>query len=97
MRDQASPKSCQRPPFSSCCQSVWPNFRCATLFHNVPSLDVFLVMIGWPVSSPDESSAEDRVKMTGQSGRCPQTDCKTPCFGFASIIAAILRRRCKQA
>ena len=42
---------------------------------------IWLVMIGWPASSPDESSAEDRVKVTGQSGRCPQTDCKTLCFG----------------
>jgi hypothetical protein len=40
----------------------WPDLRQATLFNDVAIalfvLDVFLVMIGWPGSSPDESFAE---------------------------------------
>jgi uncharacterized membrane protein len=41
---------------------LWPNLPQATLFNDVAIalfvLDVFLVMVGWPVSSPDESFAE---------------------------------------
>ena len=41
---------------------LWPNLRQATLFNDLAIalfvLDVFLVMIGWPASSPDESFAE---------------------------------------
>ena len=40
----------------------WPGARQATLFNDIAIalfvLDVFLVMIGWPASSPDESFAE---------------------------------------
>jgi hypothetical protein len=40
----------------------WPDAPQATLFNDVAIalfvLDVFLVMIGWPASSPDESFAE---------------------------------------
>lgn len=40
----------------------WPDLRQATLFNDVAIglfvLDVFLVMIGWPATSPDESFAE---------------------------------------
>ena len=40
----------------------WPNLRQATLFNDIAIalfvLDVFLVMIGWPSASPDESFAE---------------------------------------
>ncbi|MGA2182000.1 MAG: hypothetical protein ABSH47_03150 [Bryobacteraceae bacterium] len=40
----------------------WPDARQATLFNDIAIalfvLDVFLVMIGWPASSPDESFAE---------------------------------------
>jgi hypothetical protein len=40
----------------------WPNLPRATLFNDIAIglfvLDVFLVMIGWPASSPDESFAE---------------------------------------
>ncbi len=40
----------------------WPDLREATLFNDIAIalfvLDVFLVMIGWPASSPDESFAE---------------------------------------
>jgi hypothetical protein len=40
----------------------WPDSRQAMLFNDIAIglfvLDVFLVMIGWPTSSPDESFAE---------------------------------------
>jgi hypothetical protein len=40
----------------------WPDARPATLFNDIAIalfvLDVFLVMIGWPATSPDESFAE---------------------------------------
>jgi uncharacterized membrane protein len=45
---------------------LWPNLPQATLFNDVAIalfvLDVFLVMIGWPASSPDESFAETCVE-----------------------------------
>ena len=41
---------------------LWPNVAQATLYNDVAIalfvLDVFLVIIGWPASSPDESFAE---------------------------------------
>jgi len=41
---------------------LWPDARRATLYNDVAIalfvLDVFLVMIGWPASSPDESFGE---------------------------------------
>jgi hypothetical protein len=41
---------------------LWPDLRQATLFNDIAIalfvLDVFLVMIGWPPTSPDESFAE---------------------------------------
>src|SRR5271165_1285224 len=41
---------------------LWPDLRQATLFNDIAIalfvLDVFLVMIGWPATSPDESFAE---------------------------------------
>ncbi|HEY0795669.1 MAG TPA: hypothetical protein VGD64_07790 [Acidisarcina sp.] len=47
---------------------IWPNQRQATAFNDVAIalfvLDVFLVMIGWPATSPDESFAE-RYKRPG--------------------------------
>jgi hypothetical protein len=40
----------------------WPNLKQATLFNDIAiglfALDVFLVIIGWPATSPDESFAE---------------------------------------
>jgi hypothetical protein len=48
---------------------LWPNSPQATLFNDIAValfvLDVFLVIVGWPASSPDESfgeiyTAEDR-------------------------------------
>jgi hypothetical protein len=40
----------------------WPDARPATLFNDMAIalfvLDVFLVMVGWPASSPDESFGE---------------------------------------
>jgi hypothetical protein len=42
----------------------WPDLPQATLFNDIAIalfvLDVFLVMIGWPPTSPDESFAETR-------------------------------------
>jgi hypothetical protein len=47
---------------------LWPESPRATLFNDIAIglfvLDVFLVIIGWPASSPDESFAE-----TGRIGR----------------------------
>jgi hypothetical protein len=41
---------------------LWPDLGAATLFNDIAIglfvLDVFLVMIGWPSTSPDESFAE---------------------------------------
>jgi hypothetical protein len=41
---------------------LWPNSAQATLYNDIAIalfvLDVFLVMIGWPATSPDESFAE---------------------------------------
>ena len=41
---------------------LWPNLPQATLFNDFAIalfvLDIFLVMIGWPATSPDESFAE---------------------------------------
>jgi hypothetical protein len=41
---------------------LWPDLRQATLFNDIAValfvLDVFLVMIGWPPTSPDTSFAE---------------------------------------
>lgn len=48
----------------------WPNLHHATIFNDVAialfALDVFLVMIGWPASSPDEAFAETYVKPGSQ-------------------------------
>ena len=44
----------------------WPTLRNATLLNDIAIalfvLDVFLVMIGWPAASPDESFAETYVQ-----------------------------------
>jgi hypothetical protein len=44
----------------------WPKLHQAMLFNDIAIalfvLDVFLVMIGWPTNSPDESFAETHVK-----------------------------------
>ena len=41
---------------------MWPELRAATLFNDgaiaLFVLDVFLVIVGWPASSPDESFGE---------------------------------------
>ena len=45
---------------------LWPNLPQAMLFNDIAIglfvLDVFLVMIGWPATSPDESFAETYQK-----------------------------------
>jgi MFS superfamily sulfate permease-like transporter len=44
---------------------LWPDLRQATLFNDIAIalfvLDVFLVIIGWPATSPDESFGETQV------------------------------------
>ena len=44
---------------------LWPDARWATLLNDLAValfvLDIFLVMIGWPATSPDESFAETYV------------------------------------
>jgi uncharacterized membrane protein len=53
---------------------LWPDLPQATLFNDVAIalfvLDVFLVMIGWPATSPDESFAETYTESP------PKVDCK---------------------
>lgn len=45
---------------------LWPDLHQATLFNDIAIalfvLDVFLVMVGWPATSPDESFAETYEK-----------------------------------
>lgn len=45
---------------------LWPNLAQATLFNDIAIglfvLDVFLVIIGWPSTSPDESFAETHAE-----------------------------------
>jgi hypothetical protein len=54
---------------------MWPGLRQATLFNDIAIalfvLDVFLVMIGWPAASPDESFAEAYV---AEGNRLPRKD-----------------------
>jgi hypothetical protein len=44
---------------------LWPDYRLSTLFNDIAIalfvLDVFLVIVGWPASSPDESFAESYI------------------------------------
>jgi len=51
---------------------LWPDLRQAALFNDIAValfvLDVFLVMIGWPATSPDESFAETFVPPAGSAG-----------------------------
>ena len=48
---------------------LWPDIPQATFFNDIAIalfvLDVFLVMIGWPGSSPDESFGETYAAMQG--------------------------------
>ena len=48
---------------------LWPNWRQATLANDLAIalfvLDVFLVIVGWPASSPDESFAETWPEQPG--------------------------------
>jgi uncharacterized membrane protein len=45
---------------------LWPDLRQATLFNDIAIalivLNVFLVIVGWPATSPDESFAEINAK-----------------------------------
>jgi hypothetical protein len=49
---------------------LWPARRQATLFNDIAIalfvLDVFLVMAGWPATSPDESFCETYARHTGE-------------------------------
>jgi peptidoglycan/LPS O-acetylase OafA/YrhL len=55
---------------------LWPNLHQASLFNDIAIalfvLDVFLVMIGWPAASPDESFAETYSKPDYQPTRPDQ-------------------------
>jgi hypothetical protein len=57
---------------------LWPDLRQATLFNDIAIalfvLDVFLVMIGWPAASPDESFAETYVEPADQPARHARMD-----------------------
>jgi hypothetical protein len=50
---------------------LWPDLRQATLFNDIAIalfvLDVFLVMVGWPATSPDESFAESFAETCAES------------------------------
>jgi hypothetical protein len=56
----------------------WPNLRPATLFNDLAIglfvLDVFLVIIGWPASSPDESFAEAYSKPRNEAARSVRSE-----------------------
>ena len=49
---------------------LWPNLPQATLFNDIAIalfvLDVFLVMLGWPPTSPDESFGETYAESSDQ-------------------------------
>jgi hypothetical protein len=51
---------------------LWPDLREATLFNDIAIalfvLDVFLVMVGWPATSPDESFAETYAMAPAEKG-----------------------------
>jgi peptidoglycan/LPS O-acetylase OafA/YrhL len=51
---------------------LWPDSPRATLYNDIAIalfvLDVFLVIIGWPASSPDESFAETYSEEHGREG-----------------------------
>jgi len=50
---------------------LWPNSPQATLFNDIAIalfvLDVFLVMLGWPATSPDESFGEAYSEISGEN------------------------------
>lgn len=50
---------------------LWPNLPQAMLFNDIAIalfvLDVFLVMLGWPATSPDESFGETYSKAPGEN------------------------------
>jgi hypothetical protein len=49
---------------------LWPNLPQATLFNDIAIalfvLDLFLVMLGWPATSPDESFGETYAESPGK-------------------------------
>jgi len=55
----------------------WTNQHQATIFNDIAIglfvLDVFLVMIGWPASSPDESFGETYAKPDGRQVSSDET------------------------
>jgi len=63
---------------------LWPNLPQATLFNDIAIalfvLDVFLVMIGWPVTSPDGSFAETYTRAPRE---CGAASC--PCCGASKV------------
>jgi hypothetical protein len=59
---------------------LWPDFRQATLFNDIAIalfvLDVFLVIVGWPATSPDESFADTFADPSNKGA--PQDDDEIP-------------------
>ena len=71
--------------------SSWPDAARATLYNDLAIglfvLDVFLVMVGWPASSPDESFAESYKAAGGELSDTRQPalrkiDCWENRYGF---------------
>jgi hypothetical protein len=56
----------------------WSNLHQAMIFNDIAIalfvLDVFLVMIGWPTTSPDESFAETSTEPRMRTSQKDQTD-----------------------
>jgi hypothetical protein len=56
----------------------WPNLHHGMVFNDIAIalfvLDVFLVIIGWPATSPDESFAEVYAKSVSRPDDHDQTD-----------------------
>jgi MFS superfamily sulfate permease-like transporter len=54
----------------------WPNLRQATLFNDIAIalfvFDVFLVIVGWPEASPDESFAETFAEPSDPDSASPK-------------------------
>ncbi len=54
---------------------LWPNLPQAILFNDIAIalfvLDIFLVMVGWPATSPDESFAETYSKPEDPADSAP--------------------------
>jgi len=67
----------------------WPDLPQATLFNDIAIalfvLDIFLVILGWPLTSPDSSFAET---CSASCGEC----CAGPCREERSLTGRISNR-----